>query len=314
MRKIFWIIISVVILLISAGCKKTDDNSDKGGLNIVATIFPAYDFARAVAEETAEITMLVKPGESIHSYDPSITDINKIRNADVFVCIGGESEAWVERILASVDKEKMVIIRLIDEVDAERLEDEFVHDDHDHDHDGHGDEDDEHIWTSPIYAIQMVEAIADGLCAADGENEEMYRNNAAEYVAEIRVLDGVFKDIVKDAPKNIIVVGDRFPLYYFVNEYGLEYAAAFGGCSDQTDASVATIARLVKEVRKNELNYIFYVELSTRNTANTISEETGAETLMFHSCQNVTRTEFESGETYVSLMQKNAENLRKGLN
>jgi zinc transport system substrate-binding protein len=172
---------------------------------------------------------------------------------------------------------------------------------------------DEHIWTSPKNAILMVNAITDALCAADAQNADYYKENAAAYIAKIEEVDKEFEAIVQSAPLKLMVFGDRFPFRYFADAYGLEYRAAFPGCSTETECSANTIAYLIDTVKENKLPYIYAIELSSQNIARSISEQTGAQVLTMQSCQSISRDDFEAGETYVSLMMKNAENLKKGL-
>lgn len=178
----------------------------------------------------------------------------------------------------------------------------------------HSEHFDEHIWTSPKNAIAMVKSIESALCEAAPKKASAFHERAAAYVAKLEQLDADFREVVASAAKKTIVVADRFPLLYFVKEYGLEYHAAMSGCSSATEASAGVIAELIKEVKHEEIKYVYYIELSNQNMAKAVSEQTGAEMLLFHSCHNLSKTDFDNGCTYLSLMQQNVENLRKGLN
>lgn len=279
-------------------------------ISVVTTIFPLYDFARAVAGDQAELTMLLKPGAETHSYEPSPADIIKIQNAGMFLYIGGESDVWVDWILDSMDGSDKTVLRLMDSV---RAVDEEPVEGMEGAEEG-GAALDEHIWTSPPNAILMVEAIAQALAELDPVHAEEYRGNAADYCAKISELDGEFRNIVAVAQRRLLVFGDRFPLRYFADEYGLTYRAAFPGCSTDADASAATLAYLMNIVSENDLPYVYYIELSNENIARAICEQTGAEALLFHSCQKISRGDFEAGLTYVDLMRQNVQVLRKGLN
>ncbi|MCL2101955.1 MAG: metal ABC transporter substrate-binding protein, partial [Fibromonadales bacterium] len=172
---------------------------------------------------------------------------------------------------------------------------------------------DEHIWTSPKNAALMLEAIAKAFCEKDSSNCENYEKNSKAYISQINELANELSQITKSAKRKKIVVADRFPFRYLTEEYGLDYAAAFAGCSDQADASVATMAFLIKAVKKENIPYIYHVELSNQNIARAIAEQTGAKMLLLHSYHNLTKQEFESGATYLSLLKQNVENLRIGL-
>lgn len=320
MKKYIIIIMLVTLLTVTlAGCAPKDGgyiNTNKmdSKLNIVTTIFPQYDFTRAIVRDKANLTMLIKPGTETHSYDPSPSDIIQIQNSDVFIYIGGENDEWVKGILESMDISNKKIIRLIDCVSP--VEEEIIEgmeEDEEHSSEEHI-EYDEHIWTSPKNAILMINAIAEVLCEVDTENAGTYIENAAAYCGEIQALDDEIIDIVGSAKNNLLVFGDRFPFRYFVDEFGLEYRAAFNGCSTETECSAGTMAYLMDTVEKNNISHVFYIELSNANIAKAISEQTGAKMLLLHSCHNLTKDDFEAGATYLSLMKQNAENLKKGLN
>lgn len=204
--------------------------------------------------------------------------------------------------------------------DEHDTEDVPVHeDDHDHDHldedDGRGVEIeyDEHIWTSPVNAKKLVGVLTEVLKEEDPAHADSYAENGASYQEKLTELDAEFREVVSHAKRRLVVFGDKFPLRYFFDEYGLEYRAAFSGCSTDTEPSAKTIAYLIDKVREEQIPAVYYLELSSPRVAEIIGEETGAEPLLFHSCHNVTRHQFDSGVTYLDLMEQNVENLKKGL-
>ena len=283
-------------------------------LRIVCTDFPCYDFARAVAGDSEDITMLIRPGAEVHSYEPSPTDIRAIAECDLFIYIGGESDAWVDDILSSFDADAPVSLRLIDSVttlEEETREGMTVHEEAGEEHET---EYDEHIWTSPANAEIMVDKICEALCEISIENAGRFKDNAEAYKAEIASIDADFRQIVQNAARHEVVFADRFPLLYFVREYGVEYYAAFPSCSAESEPSAKTLAYLIDRVRDDGIPVIYTIEMSNRRTAKVIAEETGAEIRTFYSLQTVSATDFAAGETYVSLMRKNVEALREGLN
>jgi zinc transport system substrate-binding protein len=172
---------------------------------------------------------------------------------------------------------------------------------------------DEHVWTSPKNAILLIDAIRDAMCEADDAHAKVYTDNAAAYKEKLVAIDETILELVQTAKRNKIIVADKFPFRYFVEQYGLDYAAAFPGCSDQTDAGAATIAYLIRSVTEEKIPYIYYVELSNQSVASAIAEQTGAEMLLLNSGENVSKDDFNAGVTYVDLMNQNIENLRKGL-
>ncbi|MBR1821985.1 MAG: zinc ABC transporter substrate-binding protein [Clostridia bacterium] len=300
MKKRFLLIVIAALTLCAAG-------RAEGRLNIVATDFPCYDFARQVAGEAADVTLLIHPGVEVHSYDPSPADILAINDADLFVYIGGEGDAWADGILAGFDGEGPQTLRMMDAVAL--LEEEGEEEAHGHE----APEYDEHIWTSPRNAASMVRALSDALTQIDPERAEAYAQGADVYIAEIDRIDAAFREIVDHSELKEVVFADRFPFLYFVREYGLDYVAAFPSCTADTEPTPQTILTLIREVTANDFPAVYTIELSTQAVAKTVAEETGAEILTMHSIQTVTQDEFDAGETYVSLMWKNVEALREGL-
>jgi zinc transport system substrate-binding protein len=311
-------VVAAVLLAVAGVGLCAPSTENEGRIKIVATIFPLYDFTRAVVGDAADLSMLVRPGTEIHTYDPSPQDILSVNNADLFIYVGGESDAWVETLLESTGLESTgkTVLRLIDRVDA--VEEELVEgmqpEEEEEGEEGEEEEYDEHIWTSPRNAMTLVRVIAETLCEADPKNAATYRANAENYVGEIAKIDEEFKALVTSAKRKKIVFGDRFPFRYFADEFGLEYRAAFPGCHTESDVSAATMAYLIKTVQEEGLPVIYTIELSSQSIAKAIAEQTGAEVLTLHSVHTVTRSEFESGATWLSIMKGNVESLRKGLN
>lgn len=289
-------------------------------LRIVAAVFPAYDFARVVAGDAAEVSLLLPPGADVHSYEPTPQDMIAVQNADLFLYTGGESDVWLEKILEALDKggpERFAMtdcVALLEEERSRSMEAERVHA---HDH-GDGDEEeeemDEHVWTSPKNVMLIVRALRERLCALAPERAELFTANEEAYQAELRALDERFQTIVKEGRRDLIVFGDRFPFRYFAAAYGLRYDAAFPGCSEDAEPSVKTVTSLIQTIRREELPVVFYIEYSNRKTADILAEETGAKELLFHSCHTVGREEMEAGADYLSLMNQNADALKEALN
>lgn len=277
--------------------------------DIVCTSFPCYDFARAVTGDKAHLSLLIKPGAEVHSYDPTPADIMSIADCDLFIYIGGESDAWVEDILSGFGDDAPETLRLFDCVEA--LEE--VHAQKDAPENEHAHEYDEHIWTSPVNAQRMVRAIADKLTADFSNYSDAWKANADAYTDEIGQIDAQFRDIVAQGARRVMVFADRFPFLYFANEYGIEWVAAFDSCASESEPSAKTVVSLIERVKVEAIPVVYMLEMSNGKIAETISEETGAEIRTFHSIQNVTEAEFSGGETYVSLMKKNVEALKEGI-
>ena len=282
-------------------------------LSIVCTIFPAYDFARQLAGDTAQVRLLLPPGSESHSYEPSPRDIIDIQQADLFLYAGGESDHWVEEILASMGENAPRTFRLTDCVTLLAEETSASMEQEAHEHGQEEAEMDEHVWTSPKNAMLIVQQLCATLCDIAPQNTQAYEGALSTYLAGLKELDAAFEETVADGKRDLIVFGDRFPFRYFADEYGLSYRAAFSGCSADTEPSAQTIAYLIDKVKEDNIPAVYYLELSSHSTARVIGEETGAKPLLLHSCHNVTRREFDQGVTYLQLMRRNVESLREGL-
>ena len=315
-KKIFMIILASVLGLTACSSEKAEDQTqdDDGKFKIVSTVFPGYDFAKNIAGGNAQISLLLPPGSESHSYEPSPQDIIKIQNADLFIYVGGESEDWVSRILESMDTKvktlsMMEVVEVYEEETVEGMQhdhDEPDHDESDHDEVAY----DEHVWTSPVNAIKISRAISDMLVGTDSENAQLYSENAEVYIQKLDKLDKDFKEFFDTVDNKLLIFGDRFPLRYFVEEYDLDYYAAFPGCSSEAEPSAATIAFLIDKVKEENIGTIFNIEFSNHRISDSIAEATGSKTALFHTCHNVSKEEMDAGEDYISLMTQNLESLK----
>ena len=340
MKRILSFLLALALSLSLCACAAPGEKADDGKLQIVTTLFPYYDFARAIAQDRADVTLLLSPGREAHSFEPTPLDAVTISEADVFLYNGGEGEYWVESMLDAAGEHIAVASRMMDYVDA--LNEEYVegmqgadghdhdhehgshddhddHDDHDHDHeeDEHDSDEieyDEHIWTSPKNAVVLCRAVCDAICRADAENAAFYRANCENYCAQLEDLDVRFAALCESATRRLLIFADRFPMLYFCREYGLDYRAAFHGCSGDTEPSLATIKFLIDKVEDENIPVVYTIDFGTKKVAAVVSECTGAAIGTIYSMQTVSRADFDAGETYLTLMERNFEALRKGLN
>ncbi len=288
--------LSVVLL---CGCSSNSGGKGNDRLKIVTTIFPAYDFARQVFGDTADVTLLLKPGMESHSFDPGARDIVSIHDCDLFIYNGGESDAWVENILESGDP--LNTLRMMDSVEA--LEEEHIEGSQEHNE--HGEEYDEHIWTSPKNAAKIAASVRDAAISLKPQNSALYEKSANDYIKKINDLDSRFETLLSNE-KRYFIFGDRFPLLYFFKEYDLNYYAAFPGCGSETEPSAQMIAFLTEKLKQDDaVKSVFFIELSNHKLADTLANDTGLSAAEFHTCHNITADDFQAGETYVSLMERN---------
>lgn len=315
MKKIIALILSAVILLLMlCACGGNDDTKTDGKLKIIATIFPPYDFARQIGGDYIDLTMLLKPGMESHNYEPSPKDIVNIRNSDLFIYVGGESDEWVKTILESDEKKPKKIIALMDCVDTvEETTVEGMTAGEKKSENGEEIELDEHVWTSPKNAITITKKISQAMAELDPGNKKIYDENTRNYSAQLTQLDEQFRQTVESAKNKLVIFGDRFPFRYFTDEYGLGYFAAFPGCSSETEPSAATISFLIDQVREKKIPVVFKIEFSNGKVAQTIAEPIGAKVLEMHSCHNIDADSMKNGATYLSLMKQNLNNLKEAL-
>ena len=310
---ITYILLILLIPAILPGCHNKAAPDD-GKLKIVAVNFPGYDFARQVCGNRADITMLLPPGGDSHFYEPTPQDIIDIQSCDLFIYTGGESDTWVDEILASSET-AVPTVKMIDCVDAVYEEEiEGATSEHE-DHSEESYQYDEHVWTSPLNAIKISEAIKEAVIKADDSGTAEYEANYEEYTEKLKSLDKDFSDFWAgvDADKKVMVFGDRFPLRYYTDRYGVKYYAAFPGCASQTEPSAATMVFLQKKIKELDIRTVFYIEFSNHSIADALAEATGATIAQFKTCHNVSKEQFESGITYIDLMEENLETLKKVL-
>ncbi len=311
MRKILTAL--TVIMLITAavftGCSESDgQKGDK--IEVVVTAFPHYEFVKAVGGDKVNVTMLIKPGNEVHTYEPSAKDIAKISDCDIFIYTGGESDLWADKILSSTKKEDTAVISFLE---ASGVCEAHGHShDKEHSHTSH-DVSDEHVWTSPKKAISIVEKITKVLCEKDSENKDFYTKNSEEYLQELSELDSELSGVVLEAKREKIIVGDRFPFYHLAKDYGIKYSAAFSGCSSETEPGAKVVAELGVKVKEENIPVVFKIEFSNGKIASSIAEGSDAQILTLHSCHTISQDDFDKGVGYISLMKQNIENLRKAL-
>lgn len=326
MKKFFALILICTLCLALCACgQQAQAPETDGGVNIVATVFPAYDFARQIAGDDGNVTLLIPPGSEAHSYEPTPQDIIRIQGCDLLVCNGGESEAWLDEILGGMDREIPAVVMLdcVDALTEEVKEGMQVHghdhghdehDGHDHDdHEEHEEEYDEHVWTSPVNAQLICRAISAALCEADPAHASDYTARCTDYCAELQALDADFRSVIANAKRHTLIFADRFPVRYFVEEYGLDYFAAFPGCADDAEPSARTVAFLIDRVREEQAPAVLYIEFSNQKMADIVCEDTGCEKLLFNSCHNVSADQLRGGVTYLELMRGNLEMVKEAL-
>ena len=335
MKKVFAIILCVLMLAgILSGCD-TFKKSDK--IKIVTTIFPEYDWVREIVgdkTDRVEITMLLDNGADLHNYQATASDMAKIATCDLFIYVGGESDEWVNDVLKTAKNDDMIVVNLLDvlgdkvkeeevkegmEGDHDEEEDEdHDHDEHEHEHHHEGDEPeyDEHVWLSLKNAVTLVNYISEMIRALDPDNKDAYAANTAAYVEKLNALDARYAAAVEAASVKTLVFGDRFPFRYLVDDYGLDYFAAFVGCSAESEASFSTIKFLADKINELGLKSIMQIENSNNRIADTVKNATNTKDQTIrtlNSLQSVTSRDVKNGKTYLGVMEENLAVLTEAL-
>lgn len=303
MKKIISIFLLFVVTFAFCSCGEVERSTGK--ISVVTTIFPYYDFARSVSKGTCDVDMLLKPGSDVHSFEPTPSDILKIRNADLFIYNGGESDEWVDSILESLgDTDKPVVMKMTDYVKP------LTEMDADHHAE---DEEDEHIWTSLDNAKTLVSKISDEVSKLDSKNKSIYHRNGLDYIEKISKVQSEIENTVNSSKSKKIVVGDRFPLLYFATEFSLDWECAFPGCSTETEPSLDRLSKLTDTIEKDKIKTILKLEMSENKVADTLADETNTKVRTFYSAESVSKEDFANNITYVDLMERNNNALKEAL-
>ena len=311
-------IILIIIMTIIVMCFKTESvvkNEEK--LQIVATLFPQYDFAKQIVKDKADVKLLLNSGVETHNYEPTGKDmITILSNSDMFLYTGTNLEPWTEKIVQNLESTNCKIVNVsdgielitIEEFEERHINSEILIEEHEEEH-KHQEIYDGHIWQNPKNAVKMLDNVLKALCEIDPDNAEYYTKNAEEYRNQILELDGELRNIVNQSERKEIAVGGEFAYAYLVEEYGINFVSVYTNCGEGEDPSIAKVKSVIDYINKYNIPVVYYEELSEGTVAKMIAEETEAEPLVLYSIHNGDTEE----DTYVSLMSKNLENLKKGL-
>lgn len=312
MKKFVSIILCAALcMILMCSCGSTTVNDD--GLKIVCTAFPQYDYVKNILGSEEGLSLLLDDGADLHSYEPTAADIIEIGSADLFIHIGGISDAWVEGALKSANSDTLRTVALMDLVETYEVDYVAGMEKEDHDHDEEH-EKDEHIWLSLRNSAEITRILCNIICEIDSANAEKYKTNAENYINSLNTLDNEYKAVIESAKRKTLLFADRFPFRYLIEDYSLEYHAAFSGCSSESEASFQTMAFLIDKTKELDLPAVIIIEGSDGSIAEMICNETGAKTLTLDSCQSVSSADIESGTNYLDIMKNNLEILKEALN
>lgn len=314
--------IAVLILFCScilSGCA-TDTTvfKDDNRYHIVCTTFPQYDWVANLIcgnEENVSLTLLMDKGGDLHNFQPSVLDIARVSKCDMFIYVGGESDSWVKDALKEAVNPDMRVINMMEVIGERLVEEEHVDRSSEHDEQEHEEQEyDEHVWLSIKNAAFIVEEITTELISMDNRNVDLYQRNCDRYTAALRALDLQFAKAIENAKKDMLLFADRFPFRYFVEDYGLNYYAAFNGCSAETEASFGTVAFLINKLEELELDFVIVLDGSDDRLAQVIIENTQSgqqQVCVLNSMQSVSRKEVKKGVHYLNIMEENLNMIRK---
>lgn len=315
----------IVVLSLSCffGCGTNKGKKEESKIKIVTTIFPEYDWVMNILgdkKDNAEVTLLLDNGVDLHSYQPTADDILKISNCDLFIYVGGESDDWVQDVLKKADNKNMKVINLLEVLSDNVKEEEIVEgmeSDHEHEEgEEHEHEPDEHVWLSLNNAKVLVNKIGSTLMEIDKSNKDTFKKNTQDYIKKLDKLNVKYKETIKKANKKTLIFADRFPFRYMLDDYGLNYYAAFAGCSAETEASFKTVSFLSKKVDELSINYLITIEGSDKKLAKTIISNTKSKNqkvLTMDSMQSTTSKDIKEGKSYLDTMEKNLKVMEKAV-
>ena len=324
MKKIILGLIFVMLFsvnLMACGTDKTDSVSGK--IQVVATIFPEYDWVSKIIGENndhVDLTLLIDNGADLHSYQPTAEDILKISTCDLFIYVGGESDAWVDDALSQATNDDMIVINLLDVIGDNAKEEELKEgmqaEEEEDDADAEEAEYDEHVWLSLRNASIICDEIANALISLDGDHADSFKANLEAYKKELAELDAEYELCVNQAANKTLLFADRFPFRYLTEDYGLDYYAAFIGCSAETEASFETVAFLAGKIDELSLKHVIVIESGDAKFADSIiksSKAGSADVLTLNSMQTVNKSDIENGADYLDIMKSNLEVLKTAL-
>lgn len=310
------IVIAVCAALFASGCKKAEVKP-AAGLQVVTTLFPLYDFARTIAGNKADVTMLLPPGTEPHTFEPKPEDMIRISRAGLFVFTSKYMEPWAEKVISGITSPALRIVNAGERIAYQAGTDEDHHGhghknggDHGHEHDAGGM--DPHIWLDFANAALMVDTILDGFITADPGNGAWYRRNAKTLKTRLVTLDERYRNNLSSCLTRKLLHGGHYTFGYLARRYNLEYHA-LSGISSDSEPSAERMAALVREIRSSGAKYLFAEELLSPRLTETLAQEAGVGVLMLHGAHNLSRDDMSRNVTFIDLMERNLDQLRKGL-
>jgi len=306
----------IVLIMLFGACGKTSKQEQKDKIQVLASTFPVYDFTREIAKDKIELDILIPFGVEPHSFEPSPKDMGKISKSKLFVYTNDIMEPWIAQLKKSNYQDKVAFLNASKNIDEIKngLNKTKNHHDHEEEHAEHHHHIlDPHTWLDPIFAKDMVTTISNELIENDPKNKEFYVQNTKDYLEKLDKLDEKIRNGLKNTKNRTIIYGGHFAFGYFVKRYDLDYISPFKNFSPSAEARPKKVAEMINLIKKNDIKYIYYEEIVDPKIARAIANESGARILELNGIHNISKQDFENGSTYLNIMYKNLENLKKGL-
>ena len=313
-KRIFVIVLSFIILILISFfliVKFGNGLRKEKKITIVTTIYPEYDFTKAIVGDKINVVRLIEPGVEIHTYEPSSKDMIRIAESKAFIYTGKAMEPWAEKIIDVIKDSNVRVIdtsKNVEMIDLDEFTEKYslldesnIQEEHNHENE----EKDGHIWLNPQNAIIMIDTILEEIVKIDPQNKQFYIDNASNYKNKIIELDKKIENTLKENNINVLVFGGEFAYSYFCQRYNLGVVSCYTACGEHSEPSISRIKEVIDFINKNNISNIYYEELSEGQISQMISSETNVKSKVFNTLHNVTKEQIENNENYISIMKDN---------
>lgn len=300
MKKRQIIILVIIILFVGLFIGIVFNTSKPNNkIKVVTTLFPFYDIAKNIGKDKVEVTLLLPPGVEAHSFEPSPSDIVKIKEADFFVYAGSTMQPWASDIINSITDNSTIVIdaskgiKLIkNKTDIQQI--------------------DPHFWLDFTNMIKVTDAFSKAIIVKDSNNKEYYTSSTSAYITILNTLDKDFRKGLSRCKLSSIIYTGHSAFGYLERKYRLAFVNAYGAAPN-AEASVQDMANLVDQIKKDGAKYVFYEKILGPQLAQTLADETGTNILPLNPGDNITKDEFNNNATFDSVMRSNLDNIKTGL-
>lgn len=340
MKKIFVILLALLFTACSkpAANNEAKNEESNGKLNVYASVYPIYDFTKKIGGDKINLSMLTKPGEEPHHYEPSSDDIKNLSKADLFIYNGAGLESFTDKIIES--NPDLKTCQASEGVDLIKATHDHEHDhdccqnsdyaNHNHNHENENNHNheakenhssheeehhhgmyDPHTWLSIKNAKIEMENIKNKLSEIDPDNASYYQKNFDKYAKMCDDLDKEYSQKISVLPNRVMVVSHQ-AFGYLCGDYGLSQVP-IKNISNEDEPDAQTMAQIIDYIKKNNIKYICVEEMTSTKIADTIKAETGAQIKVLSPVETLTQEQMDKGEDYFSIMENNLKILEEVL-